>query len=362
MATAYKQRGSTLLITNIILTIVIVVICWFLFVNSQKENNSISTDGLSQEELKDIADLQTQLALEKAKLEQLAEQRKTQQLAKELVEEKANKLLQAQSAGSDTVAGELSMQLKADKKRITNMIAIELQTTKENADLLEELALTRGQNQTLNQQIVELMGQMMEVDSIASTDASTSSQSQENLDLLKALEGDLSAFTSPETQQQALLIAQQQEENANNLLEVEEGDKIPSSAYQLQAEIDNLNTAAIEDADNADKIPSAVYQLQAAVSDIMEVDNSSNNVVTLSGLVDDDDDESIKYLKALEEEAEVRQNEMRLITVVEGVTLSKVAARAYGDALLYHKTFDANPTVVSDANIITPGMRLRVPL
>ncbi|MFT5573490.1 MAG: hypothetical protein ACI9FR_002425 [Cryomorphaceae bacterium] len=359
MATAYKQRGSTLLITNIILTIVIVVICWFLFVNSQKENNSISTDGLSQEELKDIADLQTQLALEKAKLEQLAEQRKTQQLAKELVEEKANKLLQAQS---DTVAGELSMQLKADKKRITNMIAIELQTTKENADLLEELALTRGQNQTLNQQIVELMGQMMEVDSIASTDASTSSQSQENLDLLKALEGDLSAFTSPETQQQALLIAQQQEENANNLLEVEEGDKIPSSAYQLQAEIDNLNTAAIEDADNADKIPSAVYQLQAAVSDIMEVDNSSNNVVTLSGLVDDDDDESIKYLKALEEEAEVRQNEMRLITVVEGVTLSKVAARAYGDALLYHKTFDANPTVVSDANIITPGMRLRVPL
>ncbi len=364
MARANKNTGSTLLITNIILTIVIAVILWFLLVKTQQTGPSISSTGLSQAQLKDIADLQTQLALEKAKLEQMAEKKKADQLTLELAAEKlrAQKLIESQGSKDGNLALELNTQLEAEKKRIAQMITSQLRTTQENQSLIKELEQSRGQSQTLNQQIEELMEKLMEQENIASTDAATSSQTQENLSLLQAVEGDLSAFVSPEAQQQALLVAQQQLQNQNNQFEIEDGDKIPSAVYQLQAEVDNLNTALIEDSDEVDKIPSAVYQLQAAVSDIMEVDNSATNAANSLAALVGDNQESVEYLRVLEEEAEVRQNEMRLITVVRGDTLSLIAQRSYGDPLLYPKIFDANPSILVDPDKIYPGMRLRVPL
>jgi LysM repeat protein len=67
------------------------------------------------------------------------------------------------------------------------------------------------------------------------------------------------------------------------------------------------------------------------------------------------------YLESLEKEAETRINEMRTIVVQSGDSLSKIAARAYGDELLYMKIFEANPHLGSDPNLIHVGQVLRVP-
>ena len=67
------------------------------------------------------------------------------------------------------------------------------------------------------------------------------------------------------------------------------------------------------------------------------------------------------FVKKLEVETKVRENEMRIITVKKGDTLSKIALRAYGNPMLYNKIFEANPDLISDPNRIYPGQKLRVP-
>ena len=47
--------------------------------------------------------------------------------------------------------------------------------------------------------------------------------------------------------------------------------------------------------------------------------------------------------------------------VQSGDTLSKIAAKYYGDAALYNKIFQANRDVLSDPDKIRPGQKLRIP-
>jgi nucleoid-associated protein YgaU len=47
--------------------------------------------------------------------------------------------------------------------------------------------------------------------------------------------------------------------------------------------------------------------------------------------------------------------------VVQGDTLSKIAAHYYGDATLYPKIFEANRDVLKDPNLIRVGQKLRIP-
>jgi len=67
------------------------------------------------------------------------------------------------------------------------------------------------------------------------------------------------------------------------------------------------------------------------------------------------------YTKMISKETKVRANEMRIIVVKRGDTLSKIAARAYGDAMMYHKIYEANPDIIKNPNLIHIGQRLRVP-
>ncbi len=47
--------------------------------------------------------------------------------------------------------------------------------------------------------------------------------------------------------------------------------------------------------------------------------------------------------------------------VVKGDTLSKIAAKYYGDANLYMKIFEANRDILKDPNLIQIGQKLRIP-
>ena len=67
------------------------------------------------------------------------------------------------------------------------------------------------------------------------------------------------------------------------------------------------------------------------------------------------------YEIAIKKELQVRSNEMRIIVVQKGDTLSKIAKKAYGNRDAYTKIFTANPEVLKNPNQIFVGQRLRIP-
>jgi len=67
------------------------------------------------------------------------------------------------------------------------------------------------------------------------------------------------------------------------------------------------------------------------------------------------------YEIAIKRELQVRSNEMRIIVVQKGDTLSKIAKKAYGNRDAYTKIFTANPEVLKNPNQIFVGQRLRIP-
>ena len=83
----------------------------------------------------------------------------------------------------------------------------------------------------------------------------------------------------------------------------------------------------------------------------------------LSSFTDDNiwDSNSSSYTKAIIKELRIRSNEMRVVIVKRGDTLSKIAKRAYGNYKAYKKISEANPEVIKNPNQIFVGQRLRIP-
>jgi hypothetical protein len=69
-----------------------------------------------------------------------------------------------------------------------------------------------------------------------------------------------------------------------------------------------------------------------------------------------------KYEKALKPEIATRSNEMRIIIVKKGDSLSKLAQKAYGNKFAYKKIFKANPEIIKNPNQIFVGQKIRIPL
>ncbi len=67
------------------------------------------------------------------------------------------------------------------------------------------------------------------------------------------------------------------------------------------------------------------------------------------------------YTKSISKELNVRSNEMRIIVVERGDTLSKIAFKAYGDYDAYPKILLANPEIIVNPDQIFVGQRLRIP-
>ena len=78
--------------------------------------------------------------------------------------------------------------------------------------------------------------------------------------------------------------------------------------------------------------------------------------------INEDSDISTNYTREISKEIEVRSNEMRVIVVKEGDTLSKIAKRAYGSYDDYVKIFEANPEIIKNPDQIYVGQKLRIPI
>jgi len=92
-------------------------------------------------------------------------------------------------------------------------------------------------------------------------------------------------------------------------------------------------------------------------SQLMQLRNNLNSII----------DEPIEkssssnYSKSITKEISVRSNEMRIIVVQKGDTLSKIAKRAYGRKKDYYKIFIANPEIIKNPDKIFIGQKLRIP-
>jgi phage tail protein X len=97
--------------------------------------------------------------------------------------------------------------------------------------------------------------------------------------------------------------------------------------------------------------PSELDALVQLTKELREEESAKAEIATQSN-----------YTKSISKELSVRSNEMRIIVVKRGDTLSSIAFRAYGDYNAYSKIFEANPEIIKNPNLIFVGQRLRVPL
>ena len=92
-------------------------------------------------------------------------------------------------------------------------------------------------------------------------------------------------------------------------------------------------------------------------SELVELTNNMNHI--LEEEVEDKVD--TQYSTSIKQEVVYRENEMRVIVVKKGDTLSRIAKRAYGNSNDYPKIFSANPEIIKNPDQIYVGMRLRIP-
>ena len=113
----------------------------------------------------------------------------------------------------------------------------------------------------------------------------------------------------------------------------------------------------LKDVNHYNKIVINSKNEQENPSELMQLRNNLNNVMNESS----QKNRSSDYSKAIEKEISVRSNEMKIIVVQKGDTLSKLAQKAYGRKEDYLKIFIANPEVLKNPNEIFIGQKLRIP-
>jgi LysM repeat protein len=98
-------------------------------------------------------------------------------------------------------------------------------------------------------------------------------------------------------------------------------------------------------------------------NEILEVKNASLVKLTtsLSNIINEGISSNSNYTQEITKEVIFRKNEMRVIIVQNGDTLSKIAKKAYGNHGAYKKIFVANPEIIKNPNQIFVGQRLRIP-
>lgn len=137
------------------------------------------------------------------------------------------------------------------------------------------------------------------------------------------------------------------------LAKKKEGSKSSLEVELLNAELAESTTKTLKESNHYNKIVLSSKN-ENSNSQLLTLNNelaNSNKKVKLS-----------KYEKALKPEIATRSNEMRIIIVKKGDTLSKLALKAYGDKLAYDKIFKANPEIIKNPNEIFVGQKIRIPL
>jgi len=109
--------------------------------------------------------------------------------------------------------------------------------------------------------------------------------------------------------------------------------------------VDGYNKVVVlQDAQSGDEMANLSRDLGAVLQDVETKDSSKS-----------------KYTTLISKEVSTREDEMRVIVVEVGDTLSLIAKRAYGSITQYNKIINANPELIKNPNFIYVGQRLRVP-
>jgi hypothetical protein len=98
-------------------------------------------------------------------------------------------------------------------------------------------------------------------------------------------------------------------------------------------------------------------------NEVLAVKNSSLMKLStnLNNIMNEEINSNSNYTQEITKEVLFRKNEMRVIIVQKGDTLSTIAKEAYGDHSNYKKILVANPEIIKNPNQIFIGQRLRIP-
>jgi LysM repeat protein len=130
------------------------------------------------------------------------------------------------------------------------------------------------------------------------------------------------------------------------LAQMNHKEEISLEKQLLSAEKNEVNSKTLKESNHYNKVI---------------VSSSEKNKSPLERSFFSSKESSSSYEEALNKELDVRSNEMRIIIVQEGDTLSKIAKKAYGDIDAYPKIFKANPELLKNPDEIFAGQRLRIP-
>ena len=152
----------------------------------------------------------------------------------------------------------------------------------------------------------------------------------------------------------------QSDEKYSKTLMSQEVDELKGRTYTV--ELKNLNSKEV--INNKPSIQTSNHYNKVIIQK-----NKNSNLDSLSRLSNQMSSEinthpkskTTNYTQLITKEVAIRSNEMRIIIVQKGDTLSKLAKRAYGKYDDYVKILTANPEVIKNPDHIYVGQRLRIP-
>jgi LysM repeat protein len=125
---------------------------------------------------------------------------------------------------------------------------------------------------------------------------------------------------------------------------------------------DEENSSKIEANNKNDSVD---HYNKVVVDNSIYSDNNLDELTKKIGNIVDDlsknKSATTTYTQNISKEVDTRVDEMRVIVVKKGDTLSKIALRAYGNVSDFYKIVEANRDLIKNPNHIYVGQKLRVP-
>ena len=346
MASPSQSPSWTRAALIVLLLLLVGTSLWLSFSPAKQTTGSNAIEIESSSSNRDIAVIQAQLELEKARAD---------------IARKQIRIRQSQAKQNTTSPEDPELDRDEQKQRITEMIAAQLKGSEaQNQRLSEALAQKERELATIKAQNIQLQTKITALDDSTRTllaaldpgqDISASDQNY-----LLALQGDTEGTntrsdTAKTTPNNVDLI---------NRIEVPDSKDTNSVTAQLRNRINQLMQDGEKPAPKTAPPPppgSTDGDLQSNINALLDNrdERAAKRAAEKQFLADNE------YLDSLNPMEEERSNETRWVTVRAGDTLSKIAQRVYNNADLYNKIYAANPQVLSNPDLIRTGQRLRVP-
>jgi phage tail protein X len=149
-----------------------------------------------------------------------------------------------------------------------------------------------------------------------------------------------------DSQNDSQLLATLQNADIEDDIETQQDTNVQEiKADESKDKVDHYNKVVINDSKYSEKNLNALTQKIGSIVEDMSAHKTTQTT----------------YTQNISKEVTTRVDEMRVIRVKRGDTLSKIALRAYGRVSGFHKIVEANKDLIKNPNHIYVGQRLRVP-